>query len=134
MILRSVCLQVILATFLTGVIYHGTVAQSSISADTLYSFTDEMPQFIGGEMALLDTVFKNIELPAYEGSFPQSKYIIQYTVEKDGSVSDISVNARRKEEKNASKKVFSELKFIPAKLNGEVVRFRMMIPIHISYK
>jgi Gram-negative bacterial TonB protein C-terminal len=134
MILRSIFLKILLATFLTACLTRALLAQSVTPVDSVYTFADEAPQFPGGERALMDTIIKNLKLPDYVGSGPQSKYKIEYTVEKDGTVSDISVNARIKEEADAFKKVFSKLKFEPAKLDGKTVRVRMMIPIHISYK
>jgi protein TonB len=134
MILRSVYLKVLLATFLLGGMSKVMQAQRAVSTDSVYTFVDTMPQFPGGNAALLDTVLANLEFTENVGSSLQSKFIIQYTVEKDGSVSDISVNARRKEEEDAFKKVFFKLKFEPGKLNGRSVRVRMMIPIHISYR
>ena len=134
MILRSVYLKVLFATFLLGGMSKVMQAQRAVPTDSVYTFVDTMPQFPGGNAALLDTVLANLEFTENVGSSLQSKFIIQYTVEKDGSVSDISVNSGRKEEEDAFKKVFFNLKFEPGKLNGRSVRVRMMIPIHISYR
>jgi protein TonB len=118
MIFRSVYLKVLLATFLLGGMSQVMQAQRAVSTDSVYTFVDTMPQFPGGNAALLDTVLANLEFTENVGSSLQSKFIVQCTVEKDGSVSDISVNARRKEEEDAFKKVFFKLKFEPGKLNG----------------
>ncbi len=134
MILKSIFLKVLLATFLLSGMSKVMHAQTAVSTDSVYTFVDTMPQFPGGHGALLDTILENLEFPENVGSSFQSKFVIQFTVEKDGTVSDISVDARIKEEAEAFKKVFSNLKFEPGKLDGESVRVVTSIPINISLR
>ena len=101
-------------------------------ADTVYQIVEEMPQFPGGENALMEYVSKNVVYPeeAKEKEI-QGRVFISFVVEKDGSIGEVKVlrgiGGGCDEE---SVRVISDMpKWKPGKQKGEFVRVSYQIPI-----
>jgi periplasmic protein TonB len=95
-------------------------------------FADEMPEFPGGEEAMYAFLHKTIQYPplAKEANV-QGKVIVQFVVEKDGSITDVKVlrgpeYGLREEAERAVKKL---PKFKPGIQNGKPVRVFYQLPI-----
>ena len=100
--------------------------------DTVYQIVEEMPQFPGGENALMEYVSKNVVYPeeAKEKEI-QGRVFISFVVEKDGSIGGVKVlrgiGGGCDEE---SVRVISDMpKWKPGKQKGEAVRVSYQIPI-----
>ncbi len=100
--------------------------------DTVYQIVEEMPQFPGGENALMEYVSKNVVYPeeAKEKEI-QGRVFISFVVEKDGSIGEVKVlrgiGGGCDEE---SVRVISDMpKWKPGKQKGEAVRVSYQIPI-----
>ena len=101
-------------------------------ADTVYQIVEEMPEFPGGENALMEYVSKNVVYPeeAKEKEI-QGRVFISFVVEKDGSIGEVKVlrgiGGGCDEE---SVRVISDMpKWKPGKQKGEAVRVSYQIPI-----
>ena len=101
-------------------------------ADTVYQIVEEMPEFPGGENALMEYVSKNVVYPeeAKEKEI-QGRVFISFVVEKDGSIGEVKVlrgiGGGCDEE---SVRVISDMpKWKPGKQKGEFVRVSYQIPI-----
>ena len=100
--------------------------------DTVYQIVEEMPQFPGGENALMEYVSKNVVYPeeAKEKEI-QGRVFISFVVEKDGSIGEVKVlrgiGGGCDEE---SVRVISDMpRWKPGKQKGEFVRVSYQIPI-----
>ncbi|HBH85087.1 MAG: hypothetical protein A2X03_04060 [Bacteroidetes bacterium GWA2_40_15] len=105
--------------------------QNQTSQDSVYMRADEFPEFPGGIPAMREFYQKNIKYPEEcMESGTEGKLAILIIIEKDGSVTVQKVL------KSAHPLLVNELirvikicpKYKPAKINGNPVRFNMVIP------
>lgn len=99
----------------------------------IFSTVEQKADYPGGDAALLQFINENIQYPdlAVEDN-AQGRVIVSFIVEKDGSISDVKVVRGRhpeldKEAVRVVKKITK--KFIPAKQNGNIVRYKFNIPV-----
>ena len=97
-----------------------------------YTVVEQMPQFPGGETALLNNISKNLVYPkiAQENGI-QGRVIVRFMVNKDGSISNIQIVRSLDPtcDKEAIRIIKSLPKFIPAKQNGVNVAVWYTLPI-----
>lgn len=95
---------------------------------------NEMPQYPGGEAALIKDINSNLEYPkeAKEKKI-QGTVMIEFTVETDGSINNAKVVRGVKDcpamDEAALKSVKKLKPFTPAKENGHAVPLSMVIPV-----
>jgi protein TonB len=110
-----------------------TMCYETILETEVWNTVEQMPQYPGGDSTLISFVQKNLtQLPVtqcYNGV--SAKVICRFVVEKDGSVSDITVI--RSLDSTCDKEAVRVLKllpkFIPGKQNGRVVRAYYTFPV-----
>ena len=98
---------------------------------------EQMPSFPGGSQALLNYLSEHINYPeGYEEICIQGRVVITFVVEKDGSLSDITVvkSLEKAFDEEALRAVKSMPKWIPAMQNGELVRAKYTVPITFRLK
>ena len=98
----------------------------------VFDVVEEMPQFPGGQAALLEYLSKNIKYPVVaEENGIQGKVIVTFVVERDGSISDVKVvkSVDPSLDKEASRVVKSMPKWQPGKQNGSAVRVKYTVPV-----
>lgn len=103
--------------------------------DKVYSKCDELAKFPGGVDAQLKFLAKNIKYPAESvEKNEEGREIVQFIVEKDGSLSDIKVirSISPYLDKEAIRVTQSMPKWIPAKNKGVIVRSLYMMPIEFK--
>jgi len=98
----------------------------------VFTSVEQMPQYPGGEAALLADVSKNIRYPsvAQENGI-QGKVVVQFVVTKTGQVGEVKV-VRGKDpdlDKEAKRVVKTLKKFTPGKMNGNAVNVWYTLPI-----
>lgn len=107
----------------------------SNDGDKIYDRPDVMPQFSGGESALLEYIRKNITYPvAALKQGIQGRVIVRFVINKSGRVEKVEI-ARPIHpacDKEAARIVKSFPKWIPGKLNGENVSVFYVIPINFK--
>jgi protein TonB len=105
--------------------------------DGAYQKVDVMPEFPGGDIALLKFIADNTVYPkeAKEKGI-QGKVITRFMVKKDGSVSDVSVvqGVNSALDNEAVRVVKTLPNFTPGKLNGKTVPVWFMVPITFALK
>ena len=91
-----------------------------------------MPQFPGGDAALMKYLSNNINYPqiAMENGV-QGRVIVQFVVTKNGTVGEVKVirSVDRDLDKEAVRLCKSLPKFIPGKMNGQAVNVWYTLPI-----
>ena len=102
--------------------------------DKVYEVCEQMPIFEGGDAALLKYLGENLKLPEEDQERGmQGRMVVGFIVEKDGSLTnvkvlravDIAIDAE------VLRVVKGMPKWIPGRHNGQRVRVRYLLPIHI---
>ena len=102
--------------------------------DKVYEVCEQMPTYEGGDAALLKYLGENWKLPdEYKERGIQGRMVVGFIVEKDGSLTnvkvlravDIAIDAE------VLRVVKGMPKWIPSRHNGQRVRVRYLLPIHI---
>lgn len=98
---------------------------------------EQMPQFPGGESALLSFIKKNLTKPPIaqcDNGVP-GKVICRFVVEKDGSISNITIIRSLDPacDKEAVRVLKLLPKFIPGKQNDKAVRVYYTLPVIFKF-
>lgn len=106
--------------------------QSDNGDTKVYDTADEMPAFPGGQNGLMQFISSNLHYPLVcEENGIQGRVIVSFIVEKDGSVSDVTVvkSVHPSLDKEAMRIAKSMPKWTPGRLNGKRVRVKYTMPI-----
>ena len=98
----------------------------------VYTFVEQMPQFPGGEAAMLSTIGQNLKYPVNAQVHGiQGKVIVRFLVGRDGSISRVEVVRSLDPDcdKEAMRVVRLLPKFTPGKQNGVNVAVWYTLPI-----
>lgn len=106
-----------------------------IKADTIYDFPPYMPEFPGGQQALIDYLQKNLVYPedAKEQGI-EGKVYVSFVVFEDGSIQQVTILRGIKGNNSCEKEVLRLIKrmpnWIPGKDNvGNELKARVKIPV-----
>lgn len=118
-----------------GFIYAQTtdkVTQDTGKVEMIYDMPEIMPEFIGGADALDEFVKTNLKYPADAKSKGiQGKVYVQFVVEKDGSITNVTVRRGVNPLLDAEAVRIAKLlpAFKPGTMRGKKVRTRYTLPI-----
>ena len=107
---------------------HGVIIEPKIPEEVY-------PKFPGGPEKMFEFIADNLRWPDTEADV-QGRVVVLFTVEKDGSLSDIKV-AKSLEplfDKEAVRVVKSMPKWKPGMDNGEPIRVRFSVPVTFRLK
>ena len=108
------------------------VTQAAPEPEKVFDMVEQMPTFPGGQQELMAYLGKNIKYPTIaQENGTQGRVIIQFVVERDGSITDVRV-ARGVDpylDKEAVRVVKSMPKWLPGKQNGKAVRVKFTVPV-----
>lgn len=108
------------------------VTQAEPKDEEVFNMVEQMPSFPGGTSELMAYLSKNIKYPTIaQENGTQGRVIIQFVVEKNGSITDINV-ARSVDpylDKEAVRVIKSMPNWIPGKQNGKAVRVKFTVPV-----
>lgn len=100
--------------------------------DLVYSEADNMPEFPGGQEALIDYVKNELEYPVEARTAGiEGKVVISFVVEKDGSVGRAKIlsGVDKLLDSEALRVVSNLPKWKPGKQDGEIVAVSYVLPI-----
>ena len=102
--------------------------------DKVYDVCEQMPTYEGGDVALLKYLGENWKLPdEYKERGIQGRMVVGFIVEKDGSLTNVKV--LRAVDIAIDAEVLRVVKGMPkwilGRHNGQRVRVRYLLPIHI---
>ena len=128
---KNVSLKVTLMMLVLLFSFMTSTAQTKKN-DMVFDVVEVMPQFPGGQIAMLQYLMKNIKYPEQamkEGI--QGRVTVRFIVEKDGSISDVKpvLSVHPLLNKEAVRVVESMPKWSPGKHNGKPVRVRFNLPV-----
>lgn len=128
---KNVSLKVALMMLVLLFSFMTSTAQTKKN-NMVFDVVEVMPQFPGGQIAMLQYLMKNIKYPEQavkEGI--QGRVTVRFIVEKDGSISDVKpvLSVHPLLNKEAVRVVKSMPKWTPGKQNGKPVRVRFNLPV-----
>ena len=103
--------------------------------DSIYQIVDEMPQYPGGDKAMMEYVAKNVKYPQEaKDKEIQGRVFVSFVVEKDGSVSTVKVmrGIGGGCDEEAVRVVSSMPKWKPGIKDGKPVRVSYMMPLNFK--
>jgi len=108
------------------------VAKQAEPSPTVYTFVENMPQFPGGDEALRRYMSRTVEYPQMErDNGIGGKVLAQFTVNEDGTVSDIQI--LRSPSNGFNREVIRVIKtlplFKPGMQQGKAVKVRFVLPV-----
>ena len=122
-------LYFICAILLSGFIFSQEITKE---ADTITEQTAEFPD--GGVTKFRQLIADNFREKKVQG---QGKEFCElaFVIERDGSLSNIKANGTNDSFNKEAIRAISKIKtkWIPAKINGELVRYRFRIPLNLDF-
>ena len=106
-----------------------------IGKNGVYQIVEKMPEFPGGEKALLDYISENIVYPqSAKDKNISGRVFVSFVIKKDGSVSDVKVMRGIDEECDAEaiRVVKSMPKWKPGMDDGKPVKVSYMLPVNFK--
>lgn len=128
---KNVSLKVALMMLVLLFSFMTSTAQTKKN-DMVFDVVEVMPQFPGGQIAMLKYIMENMKYPEQamkEGI--QGRVAVSFIVEKDGSISNVRpvLSVHPLLNKEAVRVVKSMPKWSPGKHNGKPVRVRYNLPV-----
>ena len=108
-----------------------------INHDHVFRAVDTMPSFPGGDSKMFEYLAKNLNLVGYEfKNGIKSKFYFEFIIEKDGSLSNLKMLRNQDEEilKYAIQAFIKMPNWNPGKLNTNLVRVKMILPMNICLR
>jgi len=106
--------------------------EPKVEEQKVFDVVEQMPEFPGGQAALLKWISDHIKYPAVaEENGIQGRVVATFVVERDGSVTDVKI-ARSIDpslDKEAIRVLKQMPKWIPGKQNGSAVRVKYTVPV-----
>ena len=128
---KNVSLKVALMMLVLLFSFMTSTAQTKKN-DIVFDVVEVMPQFPGGQIAMLKYIMENMKYPeqAMKKGI-QGRVAVRFIVEKDGSISDVKpiLSVHPLLNKEAVRVVESMPKWTPGKQNGKPVRVRFNLPV-----
>jgi len=103
-----------------------------VEENKVFDVVEQMPSFPGGMGALMSWLGQNIKYPVIAAeNGVQGRVIVQFVVEKDGSITDVKVakSVDPSLDKEAARVVKAMPHWIPGKQNGSAVRVKYTVPV-----
>ena len=104
----------------------------AVEETKVFDVVEQMPQYKGGDQALMDYLNKSIKYPVIaEENGIQGRVVCTFVVERDGSITDVKVvrSVDPSLDKEAVRVLKSMPKWIPGKQNGSAVRVKFTLPV-----
>jgi periplasmic protein TonB len=120
------------AILLLFIIFPSSAAAQAAGEQTPYVAVEEMPQFPGGDVALLKYIAKNTQYPeSAKDRNIQGKVIVKFCVTAAGGISQITIlqSVNPDLDKEAMRVVKTLPTFIPGKKAGVAVPVWYLVPI-----
>ena len=104
----------------------------AVEETKVFDVVEQMPQYKGGDGALMDYLNKSIKYPVIaEENGIQGRVVCTFVVERDGSITDVKVvrSVDPSLDKEAVRVLKAMPKWIPGKQNGSAVRVKFTLPV-----
>ena len=108
------------------------VVKAPTQGEEIFNVVEEQPIYLGGHEALMKYIQQNIKYPKEaQEQGKQGRVIVQFVVEKDGSITDAKIvrSADPQLDAEALRIVNAMPNWTPGKQRGELVRTRFTLPV-----
>ena len=108
------------------------VVEEEPEEQTIFEVVENMPEFQGGQAALMAYLAKNIKYPTIaQENGTQGRVIVQFVVNKDGSIVDAKVvrSVDPYLDKEALRVINTMPKWKPGMQRGKPVRVKFTVPV-----
>ena len=108
------------------------VVKAPTQGEEIFNVVEEQPIYLGGHEALMKYIQQNIKYPKEaQAQGKQGRVIVQFVVEKDGSITDSKIvrSADPQLDAEALRIVNAMPNWTPGKQRGEPVRTRFTLPV-----
>ena len=108
------------------------IVEAKKDTDVVFQVVEEMPEFPGGMEELFKFMSTNLKYPvSAQKARKQGRVVIQCTVEKDGSLSEVKVvrSVDPDLDAEAVRVVSAMPKWKPGRQRGQVVRVKYALPV-----
>ena len=120
---------------ISGSLFETLLDVATSKEDTVYQIVEEMPQYPGGEQALMEFIAKSVVYPeeAKEKNI-SGRVFVSFVIEKDGSVNEVKVlrGIGGGCDEEAVRVIKSMPKWEPGKMKGKPVRVSYQIPFNFK--
>jgi protein TonB len=102
-----------------------------------FNVVEQMPQFPGGQVELLNFLSDNVKYPAdAEKKKIEGRVIATFVVDKDGSITDAEIvrSVYPSLDAEALRVINAMPKWVPGKQSGKAVRVKYTVPLTFSLK
>ena len=120
---------------ISGSLFETLLDVATSKEDTVYQIVEKMPQYPGGDEAMMKYVADNIKYPQEaKDKEIAGRVFVGFVIEKDGSVSNVKVvrGIGGGCDEEAARVIKSMPKWIPGMQKGKPVRVNYMIPIYFK--
>ena len=108
------------------------VKSATVNDSVVFEVVEEMPDFPGGQSALMEYLAKNIKYPAtaHENG-KKGRVIVMFVVKKDGSISDVKTvrGVDPYLDQEAERVIAAMPHWKPGKQRGQAVNVRFTVPV-----
>ena len=110
--------------------YDLVVEKPKRNEDEIFKSVEQMPQFPGGEAALMEYIESHIQWPP-RAACAQGRVIVQFVVDKTGEIGEVKVvrSVDKDLDEEAVRIVKTLPKFIPGRQNGQAVSVWYTLPV-----
>lgn len=118
-------------------IYPTIVEKINLATDTIYNEVDIDPDFVGGDSALNNYLFKKYKIPAdAKRDKIEGNLFVKFVVRKNGTITDVSIlrGLCTTCDIEAIRVIKKMPLWIPGKLNNKNVSTRISVPININFE
>jgi periplasmic protein TonB len=132
--MKTINLMLLVAVFLTAGLWQAN-AQEKKSKDGVYTEVEEMPEYPGGEQALMNDLIGSINYPdEAKKNGIQGKVFVSFVVDEQGKVTNAKIERGVDPALDAeSLRVVNGLKtWKPGKEKGKIVKVAYTIPINYA--
>ncbi len=108
---------------------------TALGQNQVYRSVEQMPQFPGGEAALMKYLDSHVQTPQTQERI-EGRVVLQFVVQSDGSIGEIKVvrSLHPDYDKEAVRVVKSLPKFTPGRQNGQAVAVWYTLPVTFKLK
>jgi protein TonB len=124
--------NLVLPVLLFAATFSFAQTDTPVVENKVFQLVEQMPEYPGGEAALLQFVQKNVRYPDVERENDiQGRVVVGFIVNEDGSLSDVMIKkgVSKGIDKEALRVVNMLPKFKPGKAQGKPVRVQFVLPI-----
>ncbi len=114
------------------VVAEPVITSAPIVEDKIFTVVEQMPQYPGGEEAMMKFIQQNIQYPDMERENDiQGRVVVGFVVLEDGTLSDITIKKGVSSgiDREAIRVVKKLPKFTPGKQQGKAVKVSFVLPI-----